>query len=342
MASSYQGRWSERFPLWRLGVVADVLVAVVVSAGAALLRYAIDDSLPAGLPFITFFPSVILIAFMLGIRAGTLTAIFSGLIAWYGFLNPVSSLALDFSGRMAMVLYVFITTTQIVLLHWMQRSNRMLVAEREANARLARTRELLFRELQHRVSNNLQMVAALLTIHRRHVSDEGARTALDEAARRLQTIGKISREIYDPTGGTQPLGTFLDQLARDVIETSSDGRISHRVIDEGGARVGPEAAIPLALVVAESIANAIEHGFATDQLDRSIVIRLRQVDDRRLTVEVEDNGRGLAPGFSPRTNGSLGLRIADMLASQLDGQFTLEPGTARGALARLELPLKPA
>jgi two-component sensor histidine kinase len=341
-ALSPEGRWTERFPLWRLGLAADLALALAVTAAAAGLRFLLDGSLP-GLPFITFFPAVILVAFVAGSRAGTLTAVFSGLTAWYWFLHPVDSFALDLGGAMALALFVLVTATQIVLVHWMQRSNSLLVAEREANGRLAETRELLFRELQHRVSNNLQMVAAMLTIQRRQVSDDGAKAALDEAARRLQTIGKISREIYNPASVSKPLGTFLDQLARDVIETSSTSPVSHRVTGDNGARISPESAIPLALVVAESIANAIEHGFTDDQQDRRLEIRLSEQSSSSLAVEIEDNGRGLADGFSLAAPGnSLGLRIANMLAAQLGGTFTLSPGAGGGALARLELPLEPA
>lgn len=343
VASSPDRRWAERLPLWQLSLVAEVAVALAVAAAAATSRFLIGDGLPPGFPFVTFFPAVIVTAFLLGSRAGTLTAIFSGLAAWYWFIPPTGSFALDYGKIIAMAFFVFITVTEIILVHWMQRSNSLLTAEREANARLAKTRELLFRELQHRVSNNLQMVAAMLSLQRRQISDSSALAALDDATRRLQTIGKISREIYDSAGGTQPLGIFLDQLARDVIETSSDQPILHQVFDEGGARVGPDAVIPLALVVAESIANAIEHGFADDQHDRQIRIRVNEVSSRRLAVEIEDNGRGLIDGFSLASPGnSLGLRIANMLATQLGGSFTLKPGSGGGALARLELPLEPA
>lgn len=311
-------------------------------AFASGLRFAINSQLPAGFPFLTYFPVVIVTAFVLGTRAGVLTAIWSGLASWYWFVPPFAAFTLEHSQRIALLFYAFITGTEIALVHWMQRSNRLLVAEREANARLADTRELLFRELQHRVSNNLQMVAALLTVQRRGVTDDSARAALDEAARRLQTVGKISRQLYDPTGSGQQLGSFLDQLARDVIETSTHRKVEHRVISESNASVTPEAAIPLALVVAESIANAIEHGFADGRPDARLEIRLTAAQDQRLAVEIEDNGVGLPDGFTLDGSDSLGLRIATMLAGQLGGSYTLGPGAgSKGALARLELPLEP-
>lgn len=333
------GRWTERYPLARLGLAADLLVSLVAVAVATLLRFAIDSELPPGFPFLTFFPAVLLVAFVLGTRAGIMTAVFAGAASLYWFLQPGGSFAMTYNGAIAMAFYSFITGTEVSLVHWMQRSNRLLVGQREATARLAETRELLFRELQHRVSNNLQVVAALLTVQRRQIADEGAKAALDEASRRLQTIGKVSRQLYDPAGSGQALDVFLEQLARDVIETSTDRTIDYRVSGDTDVGISPEAAIPLALVVAESIANAIEHGFAKEQRDCLLQIRLQPLRDERLAVEIEDNGRGLPDGFSLADSDSLGLRIATMLAGQLGGSFTLSQGRSRGALARIELPL---
>lgn len=337
-----QGRWTERLPLARIGVAGDVMIALAGCAVATVLRSLLDDQLPPGFPFLTYFPVVIVIAFIFGLRAGILTAITCGLASWYWFVPPAESFALEHNGRIAMGFYVFITGTEIALVHWMQRANRLLVVEREANARLARTRELLFRELQHRVSNNLQMVAALLTVQRRQLQDDNAKAALDEAARRLQTVGRISRQLYDPSGSGLDLTLFLEQLARDVIETSTERPVIHSVTGHVGTALSPEAAIPLALVVAESIANAIEHGFTHNQTDAELQIRVEELAHDRLAVEIEDNGGGLPAGFSLGGSDSLGLRIATMLAGQLGGSFSLTNGHARGALARVELPLQPA
>ena len=314
------------------------VVAVVI---ATCVRYAIDSELPPGFPFLTYFPVVLLTAFVLGTRAGIVTAVLAGLASLYFFLPPVRTFIVTHNTAFALAFYAFITATEIALVHWMQRSNRLLMAQREATARLAQTRELLFRELQHRVSNNLQMVAALLTVQRRQVADEAAKAALDEAARRLQTVGRISRQLYDPSGNKQALGSFLDQLAHDVIETSTTLKVKHEVISSSEARIGPEAAIPLALIVAESIANAIEHGFAPDQQDAKLEIRLADAAGE-LAVEIEDNGSGLPSGFSLAQSESLGLKIATMLAGQLGGRYTLGSGHTGGALARLELPLAAA
>jgi len=330
-------QWNERFPLARIGLPAELLLGLAATAAATWLRWAIDHQLPPGFPYLTFFPVVIVTAFLFGARAGAITATLSGLSAWYYFIPP-DGFAVDRGTLVAMLFYVVITGTEVALVSWLQRANRHAIAEREANARLAETQTLLFRELQHRVSNNLQMVAALLTVQRRQVRDVEARAALDEAARRLGVVGRISRQLYDPAGSDRPLLDFLDQLARDVIQSNGAAMpVDHRVTGDAHVLIAPDAAIPLALVVAESIANAIEHGFA-GRRGCTLEIRLIERPGQGLAVEIEDNGHGLPPGFSLEASDSLGLRIASMLSGQLGGRFSLGPAESQGALARIELP----
>jgi two-component sensor histidine kinase len=332
-------RWTERYPLARLPLPAEIIAAAAATAVATGLRYLLHDSLPQGFPFLTYFPTVIIVAFLLGSRAGAVTAILSGLAAWYWFVPPIGSLNLSPMAQVAMVFYAFITMTEVALVHWMQHANQSLVVARETNARLAETRALLFRELQHRVSNNLQMIGALMTVQQRQITDPQARAALEEASRRLSVVGRISRQLYDPAGAGQQLKPFLDQLARDVIETSGRQEVRHSVDGDGDAKLSPEAAIPLALVVAEAVANAIEHGFEGRD-DCEVQIRLARTADKQLCIEVEDNGHGLPEGFVLDGSDSLGLKISSMLVGQLGGRFTLTPSKGpSGTLARLELPL---
>ena len=330
-------RWNERFPLARIGLPAELLLALAASAAATWLRWAIDAQLPPGFPYLTFFPVVIVTAFVFGARAGAITATLSGLAAWRWFIPP-DGFAVDRGTLVAMLFYLVITGTEVALVSWLQRANRQAIAGREANARLAETQTLLFRELQHRVSNNLQMVAALLRLQRRQVTDHEAQAALDEAARRLGMVGRISRQLYDPAGTDQPLSSFLDQLARDVIGSNAAGiAITHTVSGDTGARIAPEIAIPLALVVAEAIANAIEHGFA-GRTAGHVAIRLDRPGGTGVRVEIEDDGCGLPGGFSLDDSDSLGLRIAAMLTGQHGGDFALHPGVSGGTVARIDLP----
>lgn len=328
-------RWTERFPVARLPFAGELAVAAAASGVAYVARLVADPVLPSGFPFLTFFPAVILTAFLLGSRAGALTAAFAGFLAWYRFIPPIG-FEVDRGAIVAMLLYMFITGTEVALVHWMQRGNRLLLAQREEIGRLAETRALLFRELQHRVSNNLQVAAALLSMRRKQIDNVEAGAALEEACQRLALIGRISRQLYNVEESGQALGALLAQIGHDVIEASGRDDVQFTIEDPTKVRLRPSAAVPVALIVAEAIANAVEHGFGHGQVNCGIVIRLKQGPG--FVLEVEDNGRGVPAGFHLKANESLGLRVAVMLAKQLDGEFRLVNAPEGGAVAQLELP----
>ena len=325
----------ERFPLdalawpWRLALTAALVVAML------LVREGIDPWLAGGVPFACFFPAVILAAFLFGPLMGIVAAVSGGLLGWGLFMRAPQPFPVDGASLLALGLFALTTAIPILLVHWLQRANRALIVERETSERLATTRELLFRELQHRVSNNLQVVAGLLSLQKRRVADSEARAALDESARRLAVIGRISRQLYDPAGQNRDLASFLDRLAADVIDASGRDDLVCAVRDDAGIALLPDQAVPLALIVAEAVANAIEHGLS-DRGGRIEIVVARH-PDAMLSIEVRDDGGTLPADFALAGQDSLGLSIATMLARQIGGTFSLHGGAT--TVARLSIPL---
>lgn len=322
---------SERMP-W-LGYVA----ALCLSLLALLVRFAINPYTPAGFPYLTFFPAVVIASFLFGRGPGIFAAIISGLAAWYFFIPPFGSFALGGGTLIALGFYVAIVAVDIALIHWMQRANLRLRAERERGQELAAHAQLLFHELQHRVSNNLQMIGSVLSLQRRKITDPAAAQALADAVGKLQTIGRIQRQLYQPDGAHLALDRFLPDLLRDLIEAGGRPGIHCTVDAQPGVQLEPHAAIPVTLVMAEAVANAVEHGFAIRETGQ-IAVKVAETDGW-LDLSVADDGAGLAPGFDATNSDSLGLRIARTLAEQLGGQFTLAANVAGGTIARLHFPL---
>lgn len=334
-AASDWRRWTEQLPVARDRPVLGSLATLAIVALAWAARYLADPLLPPGFPYVTFFPAVIVTSFLFGVRLGSVSALLCGLLAWYFFIPPHHSFVLRGATAFALCFYLFVVATDLALVHWMQIANRQLARERERSQSLAMTRELLFRELQHRVSNNLQVAAGLLSMQKRRLVDPDARAALDEASGRIALVGRISRQLYDPSGAAQPLLPFLGALCRDVVDASGRDDLSLTMQGDERLLLEPDAAVPTALVVAEAVANAIEHGFAGERSGR-IIVTVAGDDESGLTVTIDDDGHGLAEGFEEDQGNSLGLKIATSLARGHGGGFALE--SKGGTRATLTLP----
>lgn len=302
---------------------------------ALWIRHAANATLPPGFPFLTFFPVVILVSVLFGARYGAASAAVSGVLAWYYFIPPAATFKIDAGSLTAMAFYTLVVITDVMIIHWLQRANGNLAAERERSAALARTRALLFDELQHRISNNLQAVAGLLSLQRRRLTDPQAAAALAEASQRVALIGRISRRLYDSDENGKGLAAFLTALLDDVVEANGRSDVARRVNCPADLRLSTEQALPVALVVAESIANAIEHGLP-DHHAPSIAIEVLSVG-RDLQISIIDNGGQLPDGFAADATSSLGLSIATMLARQSGGSYTVTGGPETRACLILPL-----
>lgn len=160
-----------------------------------------------------------------------------------------------------------------------------------------RIKETLIREVHHRVKNNLQTIESLLRMQVRRSSDDEVRSALLEAITRIGAMAVVHEKL----SFSDHEQLELTSLARAVSEQIKAGfmggesGIAIHVIGEAGY-LEAEAATSMALIIAETVHNAFEHGFA-DRQTGTIVIELGVIDDR-LRVSIEDDGCGLDESFS--------------------------------------------
>ena len=313
----------KRSPLFRWGFAT-------LSFGAALaLRLAIDQALPPGFPFLTFFPAVIVTAFLCGAGPGIALAAASGAAAWYFFIDPVHALVLNTATGMALGFFALISAVDILLIHIMHHALRRLAEEtarqsreRELSQQLAESRGIMFQELQHRISNNLQVLASLMVLQRGTVRDPDARRVLDEAAKRLDLIGRLQRRMNAPSGQGIEFGLFLKGLCDDVLRASGAEQVS--VTLRAAPLVLPaERSVPVALIVTELISNALEHGFGSRRTGHLTLTLEHGAADGMAVVSVANDGAPPPEGFDPAQSGSLGLRIVQALAQQLGGCFEM-------------------
>ncbi len=307
----------------------------VIAAGVGYgIRAWMDPWLPPGFPYLTFFPAVILTAFIGGLGPGIVCAVLSGIAAWYFFIPPFDSFELNTSTAVALGLYIFVVAVDITLIHLMARATNKLEAERRLTASLLERQRTMFQELQHRVANNMAFIGSLLQLERRQAAASSESTAaLDSAISRIETMSRLHRRLYDPAAADAPVETHLRDTVTDLVEMAGASHIEVAVnaIDE---RIDLQRLITLSMLVSELAMNSLKHAFADRQSGR-ITVSLRRIDPRQLELTVADDGRGLQPSQGGRSG--LGRRIADGLASQLGGKIVVDTSTS-GVASRLTFP----
>jgi two-component sensor histidine kinase len=212
------------------------------------------------------------------------------------------------------------------------------VAQRTADLGRARDRaETLLQEVNHRVANSLAMVAALVQIQGRGVTDQAARNALDETRSRIEAIALVHKRLYSSGNVTtvaldEYLAGLLEHLQASMLEQGHSASISHEL---DSLQLNTDASINLGVVVAEWVTNAFKYAYG----DRKgqIRVKLKSRDDGRGELIVEDDGVGRGRQAVIKGTG-LGTRIVASMASSLQAEvdyLPLEPGTA----ARLVFPI---
>lgn len=312
----------------------EILITGSAFVVAFTLRLAVNDYLPPGFPFLTFFPAVLITALVVGLRAGIIVAVLSGLASWYFFIAPEYSLNMTTGTAVAMVFYTLITGTELLFIAAIERALRRMQLMQDQTARLARGRELMLAEMQHRVSNNLATIAALLRAQSGQMPNDAARDALGAAQQRIMTISRLQRRLHRHDQQEIDLGEYLGDIARDAAEASGLGG-DVIGLEAVPLSVAQEQALPLGLIVCELLLNAFEHGARAQRLRVTVHLERCPEDDGRFSVSIEDNGPGLPAGFDLTSVDSLGLSVAQQFAQQMDGSLTMESRPQGGVRARV-------
>ncbi|MFH5832542.1 PAS domain S-box protein [Halalkalibaculum sp. DA384] len=200
--------------------------------------------------------------------------------------------------------------------------------ERELKVSLAE-KETLLLEIHHRVKNNLAVVSGMMQLQAFGEEDERVRQKLIESVSRIQTMASIHELLYQSESFSRlSLDENIEQLVSTIIDTvqvAIDLDVSYKL---DPVILNINQAIPCSLIVNEVVTNALQHAFNGRDIGQ-LWIDLDEKKDR-IEVRIKDNGRGLPDNFGTISlDNSLGLKLIDTLATQLDGTYsykTQEPG----------------
>lgn len=209
--------------------------------------------------------------------------------------------------------------------------NRRVRIEKKKDALLAE-KELLLREIHHRVKNNLQVITSLISLQLRKNGVAEGRSELLSVRERIRSMALIHEQLYrgedlNEVAFDQFIRVFIDQLA--VVYGATDRSIAVRE-ELHAVNLSVDQAVPCGMILSELLGNAFKHAFL-GRKSGNVVVTLRQVRGF-VMLSVEDNGRG---GIDKATR-SLGLTLVHNLAEQLNGEMTFID--ANGSRAILKFP----
>ena len=257
------------------------------------------------------------------------------------YWSPVNSPVLDQHGEVRYIIHRVEDVTDYVRLKKLSADQQMsMEAEihtrgqelQRANQRLRASldeKEVLLKEVHHRVKNNLEVINSLLSLQADRVSDSVARELLDEACNRVRAIADVHRLLYrSPDLGGISVRKVLEDLSHSLfVFYCVDPDRVRLVIEIDEFSVDIQRAVPVALIVNELLSNALKHAFP-DGRRGSIEVRA-QSEGGECLLSVADDGIGLPNGMDLEISSSLGLNLVRVLVEQLRGrlEFQSPPGT---------------
>ncbi len=183
-----------------------------------------------------------------------------------------------------------------------------------------REKEILLKEIHHRVKNNLQIVASMLELQAGQIQDKEVRILFDESQRRIETMSLIHEKLYRARDLSRiDFKEYVEELAANL--TALTGHRAEQIELETlieGVFLDINSGIPCGLIINELVFNSLRHAFPDGRKGR-LTIHMHEDDDGSITLSVRDNGIGLPEDLDFRNAPSLGLQLVISLVTQLSG-----------------------
>jgi PAS domain S-box-containing protein len=212
-------------------------------------------------------------------------------------------------------------------------------AQREEFARRIRDKDMLLKELQHRVKNNLQLVTALIRLDARN-QRSGDVVNLERLAGRIEALQLLYQDLTaEGLGQTVDLGHYISQIASSVMHSYAVGGIRLDLkVDHALASVN--VAMPVGLLVNELLTNAFKYAFR-DRESGTITVRCLHEDEDHYRVVVADDGIGLPEDSQWPVQGKLGALILQTLRENVNNDFNVESARGKGMRVTIAFVHKP-
>ena len=209
--------------------------------------------------------------------------------------------------------------------------------EAQISASLAE-KEVLLKEIHHRVKNNLQVISSLLDLQANNIADARTVEMFRDSQNRVTSMGLIHERLYQASDLSRiDFSEYIEELAKNLFYSYS-GDADEIEISTSADEIflDVDTGIPCGLIINELVSNCLKYAFPADRGGR-IEIELKKEADNQLLLVVRDDGVGLPEGMDFRTTKSLGLKLVSTLVRQLKGKLQLS-NDGNGAEFKISFP----
>ncbi len=199
-------------------------------------------------------------------------------------------------------------------------------------------KEVLLKEIHHRVKNNLQIISSLLFLQSRKSKDETVRQSLTESQNRVRSMALVHEQLYQSTDLAKiDFAKYTQRLVDNLGSAfGAEQRGIQATVVAEGVYFGIDMAIPCGLILNELVSNAFKYAFPNG--GGNITITLKPVDGEKMRLQVKDTGIGFPPDTDIERADSLGIRLVTSLTRQLNGDIQFS--SADGACVTIDFPIK--
>ncbi len=184
-------------------------------------------------------------------------------------------------------------------------------------------KDLLLREIHHRVKNNLQIISSLLYLQSNKVRQSECVKLFHESQNRIRSMALIHEKLYQSKDISRiNLRDYLNSLTAELVQSCQSGNLISLELDLENLLLSVEKALPIGLIVNELFSNSLKYAFP--EFKKGIIsISMKRFDTDKYILNYNDNGIGLPDGFDLNMHSSLGLRLVSNLVKQLDGELEI-------------------
>jgi two-component sensor histidine kinase len=200
-------------------------------------------------------------------------------------------------------------------------------------------KDVLLKEIHHRVKNNLQIIISLLNLQSGYIKDEQTLKAVKDGQNRVRSMALVHEKFYQSDELTEiNFDEYVEKLCQFLFQSYGDNNDRIKLIVKAeDVAFDMDTAMPCGLLINEIVSNSLKYAFPND-IEGEIKIELKKLPESLILMSISDNGVGISEDINFEKAESLGLQLITALASQLDGELKILRGTGTEILVSFKYP----